>query len=126
MAHGSLREFDPIKESIEDFIERFELYCLANNFRGEGDHARCKNALFITLLGQKTYVKLKILSSPTSVADLTLDDITEQPVAYVSRSLQSSEQKYAQIEHEALGIIFAVRRFHQYLYGRSFMLVTDH
>ena len=38
----------------------------------------------------------------------------EQPVAYASRSLQPAEQRYAQIEHEALGIIFAVRRFHQY------------
>ena len=50
----------------------------------------------------------------------------EQPVAYASRSLQPAEQKYAQIEREALAIIFAVRRFHQYLYGRNFTLVTDH
>ena len=50
----------------------------------------------------------------------------EQPVAYASRSLQPAEQKYAQIEREALAIIFAVRRYHQYLYGRSFTLVTDH
>ena len=55
-----------------------------------------------------------------------MTDGSEQPVAYASTSLQSSEQKYAQIEHEALGIIFAVRRFHQYLYGRSLTLVTDH
>ena len=40
-------------------------------------------------------------------------DGSEQPVTYASRSLQSSEQKYVQIEREALGIIFAVRRFHQ-------------
>lgn len=53
-------------------------------------------------------------------------DGLEQPVTFASRSLQSSEQKYVQIEREALGIIFAVRRFHQYLYGRSFTLVTDH
>ena len=50
----------------------------------------------------------------------------ERPVAYVSRSLSSAEQNYAQIEREALAIVFAVRRFHQYLYGRTFTLVTDH
>ena len=82
MAHGSLREFDPIKESIEDFKERFEFYCLANNFRGEGNHAQCKKALFITLIGQETYAKLKILTSPSPVANLTLDAIMEHLIGH--------------------------------------------
>ena len=50
----------------------------------------------------------------------------EQPVAYASRSLREAEHNYAQIEREALSIIFAVKRFHQYQYGRKFVLVTDH
>jgi len=54
------------------------------------------------------------------------NDGLEQPVAYASRSLQPAEQKYAQIEHEALAIIFAVKCFHQHVYGREFTLVTDH
>ena len=55
-----------------------------------------------------------------------MQDGSEQPVAYASRSLQSAKQKYAQIDHEALAIVFAVKPFHQYIYGREFTFITDH
>ena len=50
----------------------------------------------------------------------------KRPVAYASHALSSAEQNYAQIEREALAIVFAVRCFHQYLYGQTVTLVTDH
>ena len=62
-----LREFDPLKESIEDFRERFDFYCLANNIRGKGEAVRRKQALFLTLLGQAAFAKLKTLASPTPI-----------------------------------------------------------
>ena len=39
MAHGILREFDLVKQSIEDFRECFDFYCLANNIRDGGEAA---------------------------------------------------------------------------------------
>ncbi|XP_058828239.1 uncharacterized protein K02A2.6-like [Topomyia yanbarensis] len=48
------------------------------------------------------------------------------PVAYASRTLSKSEQKWAQIEKELLAIVFACERFHFFLYGRAFLVQSDH
>lgn len=55
-----------------------------------------------------------------------LPDGMEKPVIYASRGLKPCEKKYSVIDREALGIIFALKKFHQYLYGHEFILRTDH
>ena len=47
-------------------------------------------------------------------------------ISYASRSLSDTKRRYSQTEKEALAIVWACERFHAYLYGAEFELMTDH
>lgn len=49
-----------------------------------------------------------------------------RPIAYASRSLNTTEQNYAQIEKELLAIVFASEKFHHYIYGFHTVIQSDH
>ena len=55
-----------------------------------------------------------------------MEDSSEKPSAFTSRTRLDAEKKYSQLEKEALAIVFSVKRFHQYLHGRQFSICSDH
>ena len=50
----------------------------------------------------------------------------ERPIAFASRTLTDAERRYGQIERKGAALIFGVKHFEKYLYGRQFKLYTDH
>ena len=55
-----------------------------------------------------------------------MPDGSERPVCFASRTLTKAEQNYSHLDKEALAIIFGVKKYHQYLFGRQFGIKTDH
>ena len=53
-------------------------------------------------------------------------DGTGQPVVFASRTLSKAEQRYAHLDKEGLAIVWGVKKFHQYLFGRLESTMSDH
>ncbi|KAL4082419.1 hypothetical protein QTP88_029979, partial [Uroleucon formosanum] len=47
-------------------------------------------------------------------------------VAYASRSLSETENRYGQIEKEFLSVVYACSKFRHFIYGRKIVAWTDH
>ena len=55
-----------------------------------------------------------------------MEDGQERPIMCTSRTLNPAEKNYSQLEKEALAIVSAVKKFHNFLYGRHFTIQSDH
>lgn len=50
----------------------------------------------------------------------------EHPIIFISRKLQSAEQKYSTIEREALAVKWTIKTLQFYLINKPFTLITNH
>ncbi|XP_028411133.1 uncharacterized protein K02A2.6-like [Dendronephthya gigantea] len=69
-------------------------------------------------------VTLSVDASSHGLGAVIMQD--QQPIAYASRALTSNQQKYAQIEKELLAVVYGCSKFHQYIYGQTVKVETDH
>lgn len=49
----------------------------------------------------------------------------DKPVMFAAASLTKTQQNYAQVDREGLAVIFAVTKFHRFIWGRPFTLISD-
>ena len=55
-----------------------------------------------------------------------MEDGTESPVGFAAKTLNAAEKNYSQFEKEGIAVMFVLKKFHKELYGRCFVIMTDH
>lgn len=72
----------------------------------------------------KQPVTLQVDASQKGLGAALLQE--ERPVAFASKAMNDTQERYAQIEKELLAVVFGCKRFHQYIYGKQVVVETDH
>ncbi|XP_063389640.1 uncharacterized protein K02A2.6-like [Cydia fagiglandana] len=83
----------------------------------------CK-APVLTHFDLKKPIRMSVDASKSAVGAVIFHG--RNPIAYASKSLTRSQENYAQIEKELFAILFGAKKFHQYLYGNTVHVETDH
>ena len=53
-------------------------------------------------------------------------DASERPIANALKTLPRSQRNYSHIQKEAMTIVYALKKFYHYLFGRRFIIVAEH
>lgn len=83
-----------------------------------------ENASALSFFDPKKPVVLQADASKEALGAALLQD--NRVIAFASKSLTDTEKRYANIEREMLACVFAAERFHCYVFGKPFVIESDH
>ena len=68
---------------------------------------------------------LQTRDGTTCPKDIVPDNTILRPITFASKSLTNAEQRYSNIEREALGILHGLKKSHHYCFAREGSIITD-
>ncbi|XP_028404008.1 uncharacterized protein K02A2.6-like [Dendronephthya gigantea] len=112
----------PLRELIRDNVD----------YKWSPSHTRAFNILKCQISTETTLsyydrsksVVLQVDASSKGLGAVLLQE--NKPIAFASKALTPAESRYANIERELLAVIYGCEKFHTYLYGRQFVVESDH
>ena len=77
-SHGKIEEFNSAKETWDSYVERLDLYLLANDITDVGK----KRAVFLTVVGPSTYELIRNLVAPEKPVNVAYDELLAKVKAH--------------------------------------------
>ena len=96
------------------------------------DHQKCyedlkkeiSNDVCLRYYDAKKSLILEVDASQKGIGVALMQD--NRPVAYGSKTLTECQSRYSNIGREMLATVYGIQRYHSYLYGKSFTVISDH
>ena len=82
------------------------------------------STIYLKFFDPKKPTLLEVDSSMKGLGAAIIQD--GYPVTFASKSLDSTQSNYPNTDREMLAVVFGITRFHTYLCGRPFKVITDH
>lgn len=86
--------------------------------------AKVSNTPVLAYFNPDKELTVQVDSSQSGLGVVLLQE--GRPIEYASRALSDAEQKWAQIEKEALSLLYGLEKFDQYTFGRKVTVQNDH
>ena len=83
-----------------------------------------RKAPVLTYFDSSKDITVQCDASQNGVVACLMQD--EKPIAYASKALTDTQQRWTQIEKELFSIVFGCEKFHEYVYGHNIQIQNDH
>lgn len=112
--------------SLRSSLKKNVPWCWTPNHQAEFEKLKklISSVPVLTYYDPKKPIILSVDSSCDSMGAVLLHE--QNPIAYASKSLSDCQKRYSQIEKELLAILWGCIKFHNYIYGHSITVHTDH
>ena len=112
----------PLRELLRDDVE----YQWSPSHTRAFETIKCQISTETTLAyyDRSKPVVLQVDASSKGLGAVLLQE--NKPIAFASKALTPAESRYANIERELLAVVYGCEKFHTYLYGRQFVIESDH
>ncbi|XP_055622803.1 uncharacterized protein K02A2.6-like [Toxorhynchites rutilus septentrionalis] len=126
-----IREMRTLRQPLDELLKEGTSYQWSNVCQRSFDRFKeiLQSPLMLTHYNPRLQIVVSADASNVGIGARIahrFPDGSEKAIYHASRSLTPAESRYSQIEKEALGLVYAVTKFHRMIYGRQFVLQTDH